>query len=155
MKRQNGLMTFVFAGLALVATAACDNTAAGAKKDAEIAAEDAKRAGEKTAEATADAAKDASDATKRAGEAVAEGAADATADAAAATSAAATTTSVKSALMADRSVDASKIDVDSDGATKTVTLRGSVPTAAQKASAERIARAKADGYTVVNQLTVG
>ena len=81
MKRPNGLMTFVFAGLALVATAACDNTAAGAKKDAEIAAEDAKRASEKAAEATADAARDASDATKRAGEAVAESTADATKDA--------------------------------------------------------------------------
>ena len=155
MKRQNGLMTFVFAGLAMVATAACDNTAAGAKKDAEIAAEDAKRASEKAAEATADAARDASDATKRAGEAVAESAADATKDAKAASSAAATTTSVKSALMADKSVDASKIDVDSDGATKVVTLRGSVPSEAQRASAERIARAKADGYTVVNQLTIG
>ena len=57
--------------------------------------------------------------------------------------------------MADKSVDASKIDVDSDGATKVVTLRGSVPNEAQRASAERIARAKAEGYTVVNQLTVG
>lgn len=155
MKRQNGLMTFVFAGLALVATAACDNTAAGAKKDAEIAAEDAKRTSEKAAEATSDAARDASDATKRAGDAVAEGAADATRDAAAATSAAATTTSVKSALMADKSVDATHIDVDSDGGTRTVTLRGSVPSLAQKASAERIARDKAEGYTVVNQLKVG
>ncbi len=155
MKRQNGLMTLVFAGLALVATAACDNTAAGAKKDAEIAAEETKRASEKAAEATADAAHEASDATKRAGEAVAEGAAAATADAAAAGSAAATTTSVKSALMADTSVDSTKIDVDSDGTTKVVTLRGTVPNAAQRAAAERIARAKADGYTVVNQLVVG
>ncbi len=76
-------------------------------------------------------------------------------DAAAATSAAATTTSVKSALMADKSVDATKIDVDSDGTTKVVTLRGSVPSEAQRASAERIARDKAEGYTVVNQLTIG
>jgi len=155
MKRQNGLLTVVFAGLALVATAACDNTAAGAKKDAEIAAEDTKRASEKAAEASADAARDASDATKRAGEAVAEGTADATKDAAAATSAAATTTSVKSALMADKAVDASKIDVDSDGKTKVVTLRGSVASEAQRASAERIARDKAEGYTVVNRLTIG
>jgi osmotically-inducible protein OsmY len=145
----------VFAGFALVATAACDNTAAGAKKDAEIAAEDAKRASEKAAEATADAARDASDATKRAGEAVAEGAADATKDVAAATGAAATTTSVKSALMANKAVDASKIDVDTDGATKVVTLRGSVPNEGQRATAERIARAKAEGYTVVNELKVG
>ena len=155
MKRQNGLLTFVFAGLAAIATAACDNTAAGAKKDAEIAAEDAKRASDKAADATADAARDASDATKRAGEAAAEGAADATADAAAATSAVATTTAVKSALMADKSVDASGIDVDSDGVKRIVTLRGRVSTEAQRASAERIARDKADGYTVVNDLKVG
>jgi osmotically-inducible protein OsmY len=155
MKRQNGLMTFVFAGLAMVATAACDNTAAGARTDSEIAAEEAKRASEKAAEATADAARDASDATKRAGEAVAEGTADATRDAAAASNAAATTASVKSALMADKSVDATKIDVDSDGTSRTVTLRGSVPNKTQRDSAERIARAKADGYTVVNQLTIG
>ena len=76
MKRQNGLMTFVFAGLAMVAASACDNTAAGARKDSEIAAEEAKRASEKAAEATADAARDASDATKRAGEAAAEGTAE-------------------------------------------------------------------------------
>lgn len=155
MKRQNGLMTLVFAGLALVATAACSNTASGAKKDAEIAAEESKRASERAAEATSDAARDASDATKRAGEAVAEGAAEVTADAAAATSAAATTTSVKSALMADKAVDSTKIDVDSDGTRKIITLRGSVPTAAQRVAAERIARAKADGYTVVNELVVG
>ncbi len=155
MKRQNGLMTFVFAGLAMVATAACDNTAAGARKDSEIAAEEAKRASEKAAEATADAARDASDATKRAGEAVAEGTADATRDAAAASSAAATTASVKSALMADKAVDATKIDVDSDSTSRTVTLRGSVPNKSQRDSAERIARAKAGGYTVVNQLTIG
>jgi osmotically-inducible protein OsmY len=155
MRRPTGLVTLVFAGFALVATAACDNTAAGAKKDAEIAADETKRASEKAAEATADAARDASDATKRVGEAVAESAADATKDASAATAAAATTTSVKSALMANKAVDASKIDVDTDGATKVVTLRGSVKSEAQRASAERIARDKAEGYTVVNQLTIG
>ena len=155
MRRPTGLVTLVFAGFALVATAACDNTAAGAKKDAEIAAEESKRASEKAAEATADAAREASDATKRAGEAVAESAADATKDAAVATAGAATTTSVKSALMADKSVDASKIDVDTDGSAKVVTLRGSVKSEAQRASAERIAKDKAEGYTVVNQLTIG
>ena len=155
MRRGTGLVTLVFAGFALVATAACDNTAAGARKDAEIAADETKRASEKAAEATAAAARDASDATKRAGEAVAESAADATKDAAAATAAAATTTSVKSALMANKSVDATKIDVDTDGSARIVTLRGSVPNEGQRVTAERIARAKAEGYTVVNQLTIG
>jgi osmotically-inducible protein OsmY len=61
---------------------------------------------------------------------------------------------VRAALMADKTIDASKIDVDADGATKTVTLKGSVPTAAQKSAAEKLAREKADGYTVRNRLTV-
>jgi osmotically-inducible protein OsmY len=61
---------------------------------------------------------------------------------------------VKAALTADTSIDASHIDVDTNADTKTVTLRGTVPTAAQKDAAERIAKDKAEGYTVVNQLTV-
>jgi hypothetical protein len=35
-----------------------------------------------------------------------------------------------------------------------VTLKGSVPTAAQKTAAEHVAHAKADGYKVRNLLTV-
>ena len=61
---------------------------------------------------------------------------------------------VKAHLMADRSIDASHIDVDTDAATRTVTLKGTVPTAAQKVAAERVAREKAVGYKVVNRLTV-
>lgn len=64
------------------------------------------------------------------------------------------TLDVKAALMADEDIDASNIDVDTDHETRTVTLRGSVPTAAQKEEAERIARDKAEGYTVTNLLTV-
>lgn len=144
MKRQNGLMTLLFAGLALVATAACDNTADGVKRDSEIGAADAQRAGDRAADATADAARDAGAATAEAGR-----------DVASATGAAATTALVKTALTADTTVDASHIDVDSNGDAKTVTLKGRVPTAAQKTAAERIARDKAEGYTVVNQLVVG
>jgi two-component system response regulator HydG len=60
----------------------------------------------------------------------------------------------KTALMADAAIDASTIDVDTDENTKTVTLKGSVPNAAQKASAERIAKDKAEGYRVRNLLVV-
>lgn len=155
MRRASGLLTLMFSGFALVATAACDNTAAGAKKDAEIAAEEARDAGRKAADESAEAAREASDATKRAGEEASEAAGEMKRDVEAATDVATTTASVKSALMADRSVDASNIDVDTDGTAKTVTLRGSVPNAAQKAAAERIARDKAEGFTVVNQLKVG
>jgi BON domain-containing protein len=61
---------------------------------------------------------------------------------------------VKAALMADKTIDASKIDVDGDAATKTVTLEGTVPSAAQKSAAEKLARDKAEGYTIRNRLTV-
>ena len=44
--------------------------------------------------------------------------------------------------------------MDTDEDTKTVTLKGTVPTAAQKAPAERIAKDKAEGYKVRNKLTV-
>jgi osmotically-inducible protein OsmY len=61
---------------------------------------------------------------------------------------------VKAALLADKSVDASHIDIDVNKDAKVLYLRGTVPTAAQKAAAERIARDKADGFAVRNELTV-
>lgn len=64
------------------------------------------------------------------------------------------TVDVKAALIADGRVDAGNINVDTVASTKTVVLKGSVPTAEQKAAAERIAREQAKGYTVVNQLTI-
>ena len=70
------------------------------------------------------------------------------------TAAAVETVDVKSALIADGRVDASSINVDTFASTKTVVLKGSVPTAEQKAIAETIARDKAKGYTITNQLTV-
>jgi osmotically-inducible protein OsmY len=44
--------------------------------------------------------------------------------------------------------------VDTDANTKTVTLKGTVPTAAQRTAAERLARDKAEGYRIRNLLTV-
>jgi len=70
------------------------------------------------------------------------------------TSAAANTVDVKSALIADGRVDASNINVDTSASTKTVVLKGSVPNAEQRTTAEAIARDNADGYTITNQLTV-
>ena len=69
-------------------------------------------------------------------------------------SAGAETVDVKSALIADGRVDASNINVDTVASTRTVVLKGSVPTAEQKSAAERIARDNAKGYTISNQLTV-
>jgi osmotically-inducible protein OsmY len=70
------------------------------------------------------------------------------------TAAGANTVDVKSALIADGRVDASDINVDTNTNAKTVVLKGSVPTAEQRATAESIARDKAEGYIINNQLIV-
>jgi hypothetical protein len=76
-------------------------------------------------------------------------------DAADAAGAAAQTAKVKAALVADSSVTAAGIDVDTLADTKTIVLKGHVPTAAQKTTAARIAAEKASpGYTVRNELVV-
>ena len=137
-----------------------------AKPAAEEAGEKLKELGDKAVEGAKDlgdkaedAADKAEDKTERGAEKAergAEKAGDKAADAGDSVSAAAQTTMVKAALMADKAVDASRIDVDTDGATKTVMLKGTVPNAAQKTTAERIARAKVSkGYSVHNMLTVG
>jgi hypothetical protein len=64
------------------------------------------------------------------------------------------TVDVKSAILADKTIDADAIDVDTYQDKKVVVLRGSVPTAEQKARAEQIARENAKGYTVDNRLAV-
>ena len=150
-------MLAVLAAAACAGLAGCDNTAQGVKEDA---AENKAKAEQQAAEAKADTAderaeikeeaREAGAAVERAGDAVAGAAKDAGAE----IHAGKQTLDVKSALLADASVDASKIDVDTDDATKTVTLKGSVPNAAQKATAERIAKDKAAGYKVRNLLTV-
>ena len=64
------------------------------------------------------------------------------------------TMDVKSAIIADKTIDAGAIDVDTFGDKKVVVLRGSVPTNAQKMKAEQIARDHATGYTIENRLAV-
>jgi hyperosmotically inducible periplasmic protein len=64
------------------------------------------------------------------------------------------TLDVKSAIIADKTIDAGAIDVDTFADTKTVVLRGSVPTEAQKARAEQIAREHAPNYKIDNKLAV-
>lgn len=88
----------------------------------------------------------------------AEIAAEKTAAAAAATgdavSGAVETGQVKTALLADSRIDAGDINVDTNEEAKTVTLRGTVKTEAERRIAEEIAVAKAVGYSVTNNLTV-
>ena len=64
------------------------------------------------------------------------------------------TVDVKTALSMDKTVDASDINVDTDAATKIVTLKGTVASAEQRARAEAIAAREATGYRVDNQLAV-
>jgi osmotically-inducible protein OsmY len=64
------------------------------------------------------------------------------------------TVDVKSAIIADKTIDSGAIDVDTYQETKTVVLRGSVPSEAQKMKAEKIARENATGYRVENRLAV-
>jgi osmotically-inducible protein OsmY len=64
------------------------------------------------------------------------------------------TVDVKSAIIADKTIDSGAIDVDTYQDKKVVVLRGSVPSAEQKARAEQIAKNNAKGYTVDNRLAV-
>jgi len=172
MKRYRGWLSTLLVGGLAVLSFACQNTAQGAKKDAEENAEKARQEAYEAKESAKEASKDAAQAAREAGrdikeeskdvgDKVAQGARDVgdkaaagMKDAAAAVDAAKQTVDVKGSLIADSSIDASHIDVDTDRETKTVTLKGSVPTAAQRAAAERIARDKAEGYRVRNQLKV-
>jgi predicted small secreted protein len=183
MKRMNTITAWVGAASLALLTAACDNTARGMRQDAQenqqeaaqaadaakaranSAADEAKARADRAAEeakadadraaARADSAADraqerAGNAAERAGDRV-EGTAGRVG---AQTDAAMQTMQVKSALIADNRVDASHIDVDTDAASKTVVLKGQVPTATQKSFAAGIARDKAEGYTIKNVLTI-
>lgn len=149
---------------ALLATsmfAACQNTARGVQQDTEKNTAAAKEAGRDIGAKAEDVGRDAKGTAGNAAEATkdaAGNAAETTKEAAnslgAKIDAAQQTMDVKTALMADKTVDASGIDVDSSADMKTVTLKGHVKTAAQKQRAAEIAKAKAPGYTVVNNLVV-
>ena len=121
------------------------------ERQTEAAARDVGNAAERAGNATAEAAKDVGSAARDAARATGE----AVMVAGRAADAAVETMDVKVALTADSRVDASNINVDSDHVTKTVTLKGRVPTAAQKTLAEDIAKTKATGYAVRNMLVVG
>jgi osmotically-inducible protein OsmY len=135
--------TLAIALVSGLSLAACSNTAAGAKKDAEENAAKAAEAADKAEDKAEPAAREAAAESKEAAR-----------DASGAIKAAVETIDVKSALMADRTVDASHINVDTFHETKTVVLKGSVKTATQRDEAARIAAAEAAGYRIDNQLTV-
>ena len=106
------------------------------------------RAEDRAEEAARDSARTANEAAKDAGAQLKvrrDPPGDAVANAGRAADAAVETMDVKAALMADSRVDAGNINVDTDHTTKTVVLKGRVPTAAQKTLAEQIASEKAVG----------
>jgi osmotically-inducible protein OsmY len=140
---KNGLLAFTAACFLAFANVACDNTARGVKDDAATAENEAR-----------DEARDAKEAAKAEGRDEANDAARTANDATGALGAATETLDVKSALMADNTIDASDINVDTYHETRTLVLKGSVPTAAQKSEAGRIAAREAEGYKIDNQLVV-
>lgn len=118
---------------------AADKVAQGAKEAGDKLAEGAKKLGEKVGPEA-----------KRIGDKVVEGAQ----SVGTGLSGAKETVAIKAALVADDRVDASRIDVDTDSDAKTVTLRGTVPNAAQKAAAGEIAAKHAGGYRIKNDLRI-
>jgi osmotically-inducible protein OsmY len=140
---------------ALFAGACSERTQDRAEDTAQSAADDAERNTENAAERSGDALERAGDATADAARDAADATRDAVTTAGRVADAAIQTFDVKAALTGDSRVDASNIDVDTDHQTKTVTLKGRVPTAAQKTVAGDIAKSEADGYSIRNELTVG
>lgn len=131
------LSVWVCAASVVFFSTACRNTAAGFRRDTEDnskkAAVEAGKAADKASAVTAVAAQRAAQAAE----------------------AGAQTVSVKTALLTDKRVTAKDIDVDTDLATRTVTLKGHVPSEEQKAIAAQIAAERSSGYHVRNELTVG
>lgn len=145
--------------------AACGNTARGVEQDTkENTAEVKQEAREANAEMKQEGreanaemkqeAREAGNAIERAGDKVAAGTRDVTRSVGSTLDAAAQTMQIKTALIDADDLDAGAIDVDTNGDTNTVTLKGHVPTAAHKAAAGRIAKQKAPDYRIVNNLEI-
>lgn len=156
--------------------AACQNTARGVEQDTERNTAEAKQEAreanaelkQEAREASAEAkqegreanaelkqeAREAGNAAERAGDRAAAEAKDVTRSVGATLDAAAQTMQIKTALIDADNLDANDIDVDTNASTKTVTLRGHVPSASQKAAAERIAKEKAPDYRIVNNIAI-
>jgi osmotically-inducible protein OsmY len=128
----------------------CDNTSRGAREAAEDARADARIASERARDHSAEVATEA----RRAAADAADMAAGQIERASERLAAIAEGVDVKTALMTDPSVNASRIDVDIDERTRVVVLKGSVPTLAERDMAGLIAAGHAPGYRIENELTV-
>lgn len=143
------MSTWMAAGLAL-ALVGCQ----AKKTDEGVQVNVTTKPAEDAARKAGDAVENAADKAGHAMSDAADKAGDAASDAAAKTAAEATEVEVRAAIGMDSTISLAQIDVDSDAATKTIYLKGTVSTDAQKAAAETAARSKAEGYTIVNQITV-
>lgn len=148
---------------ALVGAVACsqepDRTPAeverpDARDDVDDAAEEAAEETREAADATRDAAARAGDRAAGAADRAGDSTANAVERAGDAAKGAVETADIKAALAADDLVEANDINVDTNGQTKVVTLKGVVPSAAARARAEAIAKREAEGYRIDNQLVV-
>jgi osmotically-inducible protein OsmY len=148
MDRSRWLLV-VTVGLAL-AGAACDDTWKGVKKDTEENAEAAKKITEDEDGAAAKAGREVDSAAGK----VKAKAEEVGQEIAAATEGAVIHVDVKQALILDDAIDAAHINVDVSDDTQTIVLKGTVPTLEQRSRAEEVARQRARGYTVRNELRV-
>ena len=146
----NAFILSVVAAFAIAGTAACQNTTRGLQQDAKQAEEQTRDERAEIKDKAQDLGQDAAKVANRAGQAAGQVGEELAERAGAAWE----TVDVKGALMADASVDATRIDVDTSYKTKTVTLSGYVPTETERNMAEVIAKARAEGYTVVNNIQV-
>jgi osmotically-inducible protein OsmY len=146
----NAFILICIASLIIGGATACENTARGVKQDAREAEAETRDERATAAANAREVGNDAAHAASRVGTAAAQ-AGEELAERAGAVK---ETVDVKAALMADPSVDATRIDVDTDYRTRTVTLNGAVPTHTERDMAEIIATAQAEGYRVVNNLDV-
>jgi hyperosmotically inducible periplasmic protein len=155
--KAHGPLLRILAVAALAFAPACRNTAEGLREDSRqnaAKAEVVRQQSQDTAEKIGEKAKEVGSEVAAVARDVGETAKDVAKAVSTDGGAAKQTIDIKAALMIDNSLDASHVDVDTDGATRTVTLRGAVPTAGQKAAVEKIAREKAEGYKVRSLLTV-
>ena len=148
------LSTLLLAGCARNQSADGDEKAADdatTRSGQDDTLEDAIRRGARNAgDATANAVTDVKEGAQRAAEATSEALDEAGQRAAAA----ARTVDVKTALMADERVDASRINVDSEYGARIVHLRGAVESETEKRVAALIAVEKSPGWKVSNELIV-
>lgn len=156
--------------LALFSVAGCsDKTEQAAETAVQGAAQDTAANVEKAGEATAEAGREVAEGAEKAAEATAEGAKEAGRYASEAVGGAAKevadagqsmtlTPTVKNALVADKQINASTIDVDTSGEADTVVIKGTVPSEAAKKRATEVAtkalKDAGSNFKVKNELTV-